>query len=45
MNIGSGPAYPLHHPRFDVDEAAILPAAKYFALLAEQALVKQQEEA
>ncbi|MEK4106157.1 amidohydrolase [Paenibacillus sp. FSL R10-2791] len=45
VNIGSGPAYPLHHPRFDVDEAAILPAAKYFALLAEQALVKQQEEA
>lgn len=42
VNIGSGPAYTLHHPQFDVDEAAILPAAKYFALLAEQALVKLQ---
>lgn len=42
VNIGSGPAYALHHPQFDVDEAAILPAAKYFALLAEQALVKLQ---
>lgn len=40
VNIGAGPAHALHHPRFDVDEAAILPAAKYFALLAEQALVK-----
>lgn len=45
VNIGSGPAYALHHPRFDVDEAAILPAAKYFALLAEQALVKLQNKA
>ncbi|WP_410514942.1 amidohydrolase [Paenibacillus sp. BR2-3] len=43
VNIGTGPAYALHHPRFDVDEAAILPAAKYFALLAEQALVKLKE--
>ncbi|WP_019912723.1 amidohydrolase [Paenibacillus sp. HW567] len=43
VNIGSGPAYALHHPRFDVDEAAILPAAKYFASLAEQALAKLQE--
>lgn len=42
VNIGSGPAYALHHPQFDVDEAAILPAAKYFAVLAEQALVKLQ---
>ncbi|MBY3618491.1 amidohydrolase [Acinetobacter sp. CUI P1] len=45
VNIGSGPAYALHHPRFDVDEAAILPAAKYFALLAEQALLKLQDKA
>ncbi|WP_054941156.1 amidohydrolase [Paenibacillus ihuae] len=45
VNIGTGPAYALHHPRFDVDEAAILPAAKYFASLAEQALVKLQAKA
>ncbi len=45
VNIGTGPAYALHHPRFDVDEAAILPAAKYFASLAEQALQKLQEKA
>ncbi|QWU17211.1 amidohydrolase [Paenibacillus sophorae] len=44
VNIGAGPAYALHHPRFDVDEAALLPAAHYFALLAEQALVKLKEK-
>jgi amidohydrolase len=44
VNIGAGPAHALHHPRFDVDEAAILPAAKYFALLAEQALVRLSEK-
>ncbi|WP_042201295.1 amidohydrolase [Paenibacillus camerounensis] len=42
VNIGAGPGYALHHPQFDVDEAAILPAAKYFAALAEQALEKLQ---
>lgn len=45
VNIGTGPAYALHHPRFDVDEAALLPAARYFALLAEQALVQLKERA
>ncbi|RCX23338.1 amidohydrolase [Fontibacillus phaseoli] len=45
VNIGTGPAYALHHPRFDVDETAILPAAKYFANLAEQALAKLQGKA
>lgn len=45
VNIGTGPAYALHHPRFDVDEAALLPAAKYFASLAERALAKLQAEA
>lgn len=44
VNIGTGPAYALHHPRFDVDEKALLPAAQYFALLAEQALVRLKEE-
>ncbi|MNC83870.1 hypothetical protein D3C75_1380840 [compost metagenome] len=45
MNIGAGPNHALHHPGFDVDEAAILPAAKYFAALAEQALAKLQVQA
>lgn len=45
VNIGTGQEYALHHPRFDVDESAILPAAKYFALLAEQALAKLQPRA
>lgn len=45
VNIGTGPAHALHHPCFDVDEAALLPAAKYFALLAERALVKLQAQA
>ncbi|GIO43878.1 amidohydrolase [Paenibacillus apis] len=45
VNIGTGPAYALHHPRFDVDEAALLPAAKYFASLAERALEKLQAKA
>lgn len=44
VNIGAGPSYALHHPQFDVDEAAILPAAKYFALLADQALVRLKEK-
>lgn len=45
VNIGTGQPYALHHPRFDVDEAAILPAAKYFASLAEEALAKLQVKA
>lgn len=45
VNIGTGPAYALHHPCFDVDEAALLPAAKYFASLAERALEKLQAKA
>lgn len=44
VNIGTGPNHALHHPRFDVDEAAILPAAKYFALLAEEALAKLKQQ-
>lgn len=40
VNIGTGPSFSHHHPRFDLDEAALLPAAKYFALLAEKALTE-----
>jgi amidohydrolase len=38
--IGSGGPYDLHHPKFIVDEAAILPASRYFYLLALKALEK-----
>lgn len=44
VNIGTGPAHALHHPKFDVDEGALLPASQYFALLAEQALLKLKEK-
>ncbi|WP_238653542.1 amidohydrolase [Paenibacillus piscarius] len=45
VNIGTGPNHALHHPQFDVDETALLPAAKYFAALAEQALAKLKPQA
>ncbi|KAA9001366.1 amidohydrolase [Affinibrenneria salicis] len=40
VNIGSASEFGLHHPRFNPDEAAILPAARYFTLLADKALQK-----
>lgn len=39
VNIGTGGEYSLHHPKFNVDEAAIVPSANYFAKLAQSALV------
>lgn len=39
VNIGTGVSYSLHHPKFTVDDAAILPSANYFAKLARRALV------
>jgi len=39
INIGTGGSHSLHHPKFTVDDAAILPGAKYFAKLAMRALV------
>ena len=38
VNIGTGVSYSLHHPKFKVDDAALLPGAKYFAQLAKRAL-------
>ncbi len=38
VNIGTGGAFGHHHPQFDVDEAALLPTAQYFAKLAVSAL-------
>lgn len=40
VNIGSASEFGLHHPRFNPDEAAILPAARYFDLLAGKTLQK-----
>lgn len=39
VNIGTGVSYSLHHPKFTVDDAAILPSANYFAKLARRSLV------
>ncbi|MEC5319860.1 amidohydrolase [Brenneria populi subsp. brevivirga] len=43
VNIGSASEFGLHHPRFNPDEAAILPAARYFDLLAGKTLQKLSE--
>jgi amidohydrolase len=38
VNIGTGTPYPLHHPKFTVDDNILLKTAHYFAILAEAAL-------
>ncbi|MCE5285704.1 MAG: hypothetical protein LLG02_07645 [Pelosinus sp.] len=38
INVGTGPFQPLHHPKFTIDEAALLPGANYFSLLAQHGL-------
>jgi len=38
VRIGTGGAYPGHHPKFTVDDRALYPAAEYFATLAENCL-------
>mgnify|MGYP005929336433 FL=1 len=40
INVGTGVGYPNHHPQFYADEAALAPAAEYFARLLEEALGK-----
>ena len=40
INVGTGGGYPNHHPQFYADEAALAPAAEYFARLLEEALGK-----
>lgn len=44
VNIGTGMSYSLHHPKFKVDDAAILPGANYFAELAKRALIVLEEK-
>jgi N-acetylcysteine deacetylase len=39
VKIGTGGSYSLHHPKFTVDEAALVPSANYFAQLAKRVLV------
>ena len=38
IRVGTGGDYPNHHPKFTVDPAALLPAAAFFARLAEERL-------
>jgi amidohydrolase len=38
VNIGTGVSYSLHHPKFQVDDAAILPGVNYFAQLSKRVL-------
>ncbi|MEN8549958.1 amidohydrolase [Acinetobacter soli] len=40
MMIGSGGPYPLHHPKFKIDEAIVLPTAGYLATLVADALIE-----
>ncbi|APC40395.1 amidohydrolase [Clostridium estertheticum] len=44
VKIGTGVSYSLHHPKFKVDDAALLPAANYFSELAKRALVILKEK-
>lgn len=38
IRVGTGGGYPGHHPKFTVDPAALEPAARYFAALAQACL-------
>ncbi len=38
--VGSGGPYALHHPKFRVNDEALLPAAKYLAAIAQSSLLK-----
>jgi len=39
VKIGTGMGYSLHHPKFIVDEAALVPSSNYFAQLAKSVLI------
>ena len=43
FRIGTGGGYDNHHPAFTADPAAIFPAARFFAVLAEKELAQLQE--
>jgi amidohydrolase len=40
IDMGIGDTYPLHHPKFQVDKAALIHSSKLFAAIAEKALIK-----
>ena len=40
VRVGTGGGYPGHHPKFNVDPAALEPAARFFATLARKCLVE-----
>lgn len=40
MWVGTGLSYPNHHPKFEVDPAALLPTAEYLSDLGQQALLE-----
>ena len=39
VRVGTGGSYPGHHPKFTVDPAALEPAARFFAMLAQRCLM------
>ena len=39
VRVGTGGGYPGHHPKFTVDPAALVPAARFFATLARKCLM------
>ncbi|AGA64676.1 N-acetyl-L,L-diaminopimelate-like deacetylase [Liberibacter crescens BT-1] len=45
MMIGSGGPYPLHHPKFKVDDKVLFPAARYLANLTTAALIDLSKNA
>ncbi|CUH94729.1 putative hydrolase YxeP [Propionispora sp. 2/2-37] len=44
INVGTGQSYAHHHPKFSIDEAAILHSARYFSRLAEQVLLALEKD-
>ncbi|MBF7681796.1 amidohydrolase [Acinetobacter sp. B5B] len=43
MMIGSGGPFPLHHPKFKVDERILIPTSLYLATLVQDALIEIQD--
>ena len=44
IRVGTGGGYDNHHPRFTADPAALMPAARFFASLAERELARLADE-
>lgn len=39
VHIGTSTTYPLHHPKFEIDDRALMPSVRLLATLAEQAIL------